>query len=150
AMKAGAYDCLVKPISSENLLSTVQNALALRALSIENLVRKRQVVDQGARTNVMRSSPAWQRVCQMIQQIAPSQATVLLTGESGPGKALIARLLHRRSPRAVRPVIVLSAAAMPATLLEAELFGYEKGAFTGALHRKPGHFELADGGTLFL
>jgi transcriptional regulator with PAS, ATPase and Fis domain len=86
----------------------------------------------------------------MVQQVAPSQATVLLTGESGTGKELIAGLLHRLSARAERPFIVLNAAAMPATLLEAELFGYEKGAFTGALQRKPGHFELADGGTLFL
>ena len=128
--------------------STVQNALALRVLSIENLVRKRQVVDQVARTNVIGSSPTWNRVYQMVQQVAPSPATVLLTGESGTGRKLIAGLLHRLSPRAKRPFIVLNAAAMPATLLEAELFGYEKGAFTGALHRKPGHFELADGGTL--
>jgi len=150
AMKEGAYDCLVKPISGEDLLSTVQNALALRVLSIENLVRKRQVVDQVARANVIGSSPTWNRVYQMVQQVAPSPATVLLTGESGTGKELIAGLVHRLSPRAKRPFIVLNAAAMPATLLEAELFGYEKGAFTGALHRKPGHFELADGGTLFL
>jgi DNA-binding NtrC family response regulator len=150
AMKEGAYDCLVKPISSEDLLSTVQKALAMRALYIENLVLKRQVYDQCAHANVIGPSPAWQRVCQMVQQIAPSQATVLLTGESGTGKELIAGLLHRLSPRAKRPFIVLNAAAMPATLLEAELFGYERGAFTGALHRKLGHFELADGGTLFL
>ncbi len=149
-MKEGAYDCLVKPISGEDLLSTVQNALALRVLSIENLVRKRQVVDQVARANVIGSSPTWNRVYQMVQQVAPSPATVLLTGESGTGKELIAGLVHRLSPRAKHPFIVLNAAAMPATLLEAELFGYEKGAFTGALHRKPGHFELADGGTLFL
>src|SRR5262245_35101811 len=150
AMKEGAYDCLVKPISGEDLLSTVQNALALRILSIENLVRKRQVVDQVARANVIGSSPTWNRVYQMVQQVAPSLATVLLIGESGTGKELIAGLLHRLSPRAKRPFIVLNAAAMPATLLEAELFGYEKGAFTGALQRKPGHFELADGWTLFL
>jgi two-component system, NtrC family, response regulator HydG len=150
AMREGAYDCLVKPISSEDLLSTVQKALAMRALYIENLVLKHQVYDQFAHVNVIGSSPAWQRVCQMVTQIAPSQAAVLLTGESGTGKELIAGLLHRLSPRAKRPFIVLNAAAMPATLLEAEIFGYEKGAFTGALHRKPGHFELADGGTLFL
>jgi len=150
AMREGAYDCLVKPISSEDLLSTVQKALAMRALYIENLVLKHQVYDQFAHVNVIGSSPAWQRVCQMVTQITPSQAAVLLTGESGTGKELIAGLLHRLSPRATRPFIVLNAAAMPATLLEAEIFGYEKGAFTGALHRKPGHFELADGGTLFL
>src|SRR5713101_7705061 len=120
-MKEGAYDCLVKPISGEDLLSTVQNALALRVLSIENLVRKRQVVDQVARANVIGSSPTWNRVYQMVQQVAPSPATVLLTGESGTGKELIAGLVHRLSPRAKHPFIVLNAAAMPATLLEAEL-----------------------------
>ena len=114
------------------------------------LLLKRQVRDQFARAHVIGSCPAWQSVCRMVEQIAPSQATILLTGESGTGKELIAGLLHRLSPRADRPFIVLNAAAMPATLLEAELFGYEKGAFTGALQRKPGHFELADGGTLFL
>jgi|RhiMetdeSRZDD1v2_1073273.scaffolds.fasta_scaffold374039_2 transcriptional regulator with GAF, ATPase, and Fis domain len=98
--------------------------------------------------NVIGSSPTWNRVYQMVQQAAPSPATVLLTGESGTGKERMAGLVHRLSPRAKRPV--LNAAAMPASLLEAELFGYEKGAFTGALHRKPGHFELADGRTLFL
>src|SRR5712692_1681133 len=83
AMKEGAYDCLVKPISCEDLLRTVQKALAMRALYIENLVLKRQVYDQFARANVLGSSPAWQRVCQMVKQVAPSPATVLLTGESG-------------------------------------------------------------------
>jgi len=150
AMREGAYDYLVKPIRCEDLLRTVRKALALRALSIENLVRRRQGYDQFARASVMGSSSAWQPVCQTVTQIAPSQATVLLTGESGTGKELIAGLLHRLSARAERPFIVLNAAAIPATLLEAELFGYEKGAFTGALQRKPGHFELADGGTLFL
>jgi two-component system response regulator HydG len=150
AMREGAYDYLVKPIRCEDLLRTVRKALALRALAIENLVRRRQRYDQFARASVMGSSPAWQPVCQMVQQIAPSQATVLLTGESGTGKERIAGLLHCLSPRAERPFIVLNAAAIPATLLEAELFGYEKGAFTGALQRKPGHFERVDGGTLFL
>src|SRR2546426_1043791 len=150
AMKEGAFDYLVKPIGREDLLKTVQKALSVRALVVENLLLKRQVRDQFARAHVIGSSPAWNRVYQMVQQVAPSQATILLTGESGTGKELIAGLLHRLSPRAERPFIVLNAAAMPATLLEAELFGYEKGAFTGALQRKPGHFELADGGTLFL
>jgi DNA-binding NtrC family response regulator len=86
----------------------------------------------------------------MVEQVAPAKATVLITGESGTGKELIASLLHRLSPRAERPFITLNAAALPATLLEAELFGHEKGAFTGAQQRKPGRFELADGGTLFL
>jgi len=150
AMKEGAFDYLVKPFGEEEVLRVVQKALAMRALVVENLLLKRQVRDQFAQAHVIGSSPPWQRVYQMVQQVAPSQATVLLTGESGTGKELIACLLHRLSARAERPFIVLNAAAMPATLLEAELFGYEKGAFTGALQRKPGHFELADGGTLFL
>jgi len=150
AMKEGAFDYLVKPFGEDEVLKVVQKALAMRALVVENLLLKRQVRDQFARAHVIGSSPPWNRVNQMVQQVAPSQATVLLTGESGTGKELIAALLHRLSPRAERPFIVLNAAAMPATLLEAELFGYEKGAFTGALQRKPGHFELADGGTLFL
>jgi two-component system response regulator HydG len=150
AMKEGAFDYLVKPFGEDEVLRVVQKALAMRALVVENLLLKRQVRDQFARAHVIGSSPTWNRVSQMVQQVAPSQATVLLTGESGTGKELIAGLLHRLSPRAERPFIVLNAAAMPATLLEAELFGYEKGAFTGALQRKPGHFELADGGTLFL
>jgi two-component system response regulator HydG len=145
AMKEGAFDYLVKPFGEDEVLRVVQKALAMRALVVENLLLKRQVRDQFARAHVIGSSPAWNRVYQMVQQVAPSQATVLLTGESGTGKELIAGLLHRLSPRAERPFIVLNAAAMPATLLEAELFGYEKGAFTGALQRKP-----ADGGTLFL
>ena len=150
SMKEGAFDYLVKPFGEDEVLRVVQKALAMRALVVENLLLKRQVRDQFARAHVIGSSPTWNRIYQMVQQVAPSQATVLLTGESGTGKELIAGLLHRLSPRAERPLIVLNAAAMPATLLEAELFGYEKGAFTGALQRKPGHFELADGGTLFL
>ena len=150
AMQEGAYDYLLKPLSRDDVLRAVQKALAVRALQVENLLLRRQVRDHFARAQAIGSSPAWRRVSQMVEQVAPSQATVLLTGESGTGKELIAGLLHRLSPRAEYPFIVLNAAAMPATLLEAELFGYERGAFTGALQRKPGHFELADRGTLFL
>jgi DNA-binding NtrC family response regulator len=150
AMKEGAYDYLVKPLNRDQVLKAVQGALAVRALQAENLRLKRQVRDHLVRAQVIGSSPAWRRVCQIVEQIAPSQATVLLTGESGTGKEIVASLVHRLSPRAAAPFVVLNAAAMPATLLEAELFGYEKGAFTGAIQRKPGHFELADGGTLFL
>lgn len=150
AMKQGAFDYLTKPLSKDDVLRAVQKALAVRALMVENLILRHQIRDQLGRAQVIGSSPAWRRVCDLIEQVAPSQATVLLTGESGTGKELVAGLLHRLSARAERPFIVLNAAALPATLLEAELFGYEKGAFTGALQRKPGHFELADGGTLFL
>lgn len=150
AMKDGAFDYLVKPFGKEDVIRTVQKALSHQALLIENLALKRQVSDQFARAQVIGSSPLWRKICQMVEQVAPAKATVLITGESGTGKELIASLLHRMSPRADRPFITLNAAALPATLLEAELFGYEKGAFTGAQQRKPGRFELADGGTLFL
>jgi DNA-binding NtrC family response regulator len=150
AMKEGACDYLVKPLNSDAVRKAVQNALAVRALHAENLRLKRQVRDPRTRAQVIGTSPAWHQVCQLVEQVAPSHATILLTGESGTGKEVIAGLLHRLSPWRERPFVVLNAAALPATLLEAELFGHEKGAFTGALQRKPGHFELADGGTLFL
>ena len=150
AMKEGAFDYLVKPFNRDDVLRALQKALTLRALMVENLALKRQVQDRFARAQVIGSSLSWRRVCEMVEQVAPSRATVLLTGESGTGKELIAGLLHHLSPRTERPFITLNTAALPATLLEAELFGHEKGAFTGAQHRKPGRFELADEGTLFL
>jgi DNA-binding NtrC family response regulator len=150
AMKAGAFDYLVKPFGREDVLRTVQKALAHRSLLVENLALKRQVRYQIARAHVIGSSLAWRKICEIVEQIAPSRATVLITGESGTGKELIAGLIHHLSPRADQPFITLNAAALPATLLEAELFGHEKGAFTGAQQRKPGRFELADGGTLFM
>jgi DNA-binding NtrC family response regulator len=150
AMKEGAFDYLVKPFGKEDVIRTIQKALAHQALLVENLTLKRQVSDRFARAQVIGSSPYWRKICDMVEQVAPAKATVLITGESGTGKELIASLLHRLSPRGDRPFITLNAAALPATLLEAELFGYEKGAFTGAQQRKPGRFELADGGTLFL
>jgi DNA-binding NtrC family response regulator len=150
AMKEGAFDYLVKPFGKEDVVRTVQKALAHQALLVENLALRRRVSDQFARAQVIGSSPMWRKICEMVEQVAPAKATVLITGESGTGKELIASLLHRLSSRADRPFVTLNAAALPATLLEAELFGYEKGAFTGAQQRKPGRFELADGGTLFL
>lgn len=150
AMKQGAFDYLVKPFSKDDVLQTMQKALTLRAVLVENLELKRQIQDHFARAQVIGSSPAWRQVCDLVEQIAPSRATVLVTGESGTGKELIAGLVHRLSPRANQPLITLNAAVFPDTLLEAELFGYEKGAFTGAMQRKPGRFELAHGGTLFL
>jgi two-component system, NtrC family, response regulator HydG len=150
AMKAGAFDYLVKPFGRDEVVRTIQKALAHRALLVENLALRRQVRYQGARAEVIGSSPAWRKVGEMVEQIAPSRATVLIIGESGTGKELIAGLIHQLSTRADRPFVTLNAAALPATLLEAELFGHEKGAFTGAQQRKLGRFELADGGTLFL
>jgi DNA-binding NtrC family response regulator len=150
AMKQGAFDYLVKPFSKDDVLSTVQKALSVRALLVEDLLLQRQRHDAFSSAQVIGASPPWRRLCEMVQQVAPARTTVLITGESGTGKELIAGLLHRLSPRAAGPFMTLNAAALPATLLEAELFGYEKGAFTGAQQRKPGCFELADGGTLLL
>jgi DNA-binding NtrC family response regulator len=150
AIKEGAFDYLVKPMSRECTVRAVQKALTMRALVVENLILKRQVRAQFSRSEVIGSSQAWRRVRELIGHVAPSQATLLLTGESGTGKEVIATMVHRLSTRAEQAFIVLNAAALPPTLLEAELFGYEKGAFTGAHERKPGQFELADGGTLFL
>jgi DNA-binding NtrC family response regulator len=150
AMKQGAFDYLLKPLSRDDVIRAVQKATSVRALMVENQVLRHQIRDQLAKAEIIGSSPPWRHICDLVKQVAPSQATALLTGESGTGKELIANLLHRLSPRATRPFIVLNVAALPATLLEAELFGYEKGSFTGALQRKLGHFEMADGGTLFL
>jgi DNA-binding NtrC family response regulator len=150
AMKQGAFDYLVKPFGKDDVLRTVQKALTVRALLVEDLLSKRQVCDGFTSANVIGSSPSWRQVCEMVQQVAPARTTVLITGESGTGKELIAGLLHSLSPRAAGPFMTLNTAALPATLLEAELFGYEKGAFTGAQQRKLGCFELADGGTLLL
>ena len=150
AMKEGAFDYLVKPCKKDDVLRAVDKALKMRAVLVENIGLKRQVQDQFDRAQVIGSSPAWRQACEMVEQVAPSRATVLLTGESGTGKERIASLVHRFSPRAEQPFVTLNAAALPESLLEAELFGYEKGAFTGALQRKPGRFELADGGTLFI
>src|SRR5262245_32317181 len=150
AMKQGAFDYLVKPFGKDDVLRMVQKALTVRALLVEDLLLKHQMRDGFTSANVIGSSPPWRRVCEIVQQVAPARATVLITGESGTGKELIAGLLHSLSPRAAGPFMTLNTAALPATLLEAELFGYEKGAFTGAQQRKPGCFELTDGGTLLL
>jgi two-component system response regulator HydG len=150
AIKDGAFDYLVKPFGKSEILRSVQKALTLRAVLVENLTLKRQVEEPFAQANIIGSSPAWRQVCRTIEQVAPSRSTVLVSGESGTGKELVAHVLHRLSPRAEQAFVTLNAAALPDSLVEAELFGYEKGAFTGAMQRKPGRFELADGGTLFL
>ena len=150
AIKAGAFDYLVKPFGKDDMLRAVRKALTLRAVLVENLSLKQQIDDPFAQANIIGSSPAWRQVCRMVEQVASSRSTVLISGESGAGKELVAHMLHRLSPRAEQPFVTLNAAALPESLVEAELFGYEKGAFTGAVQRKPGRFELADGGTLFL
>lgn len=149
AIKEGAYDFITKPVKKAQLLHAVEKASEKQYLSRENKELRSQLSQSGVKKMVY-SGPEMRNIARMIEQVAPSTATVLITGESGTGKEVIADAIHGASPRRNRPFIKVSCAALPETLLEAELFGYEKGAFTGANARKEGRFELANGGTLFL
>jgi two-component system, NtrC family, response regulator HydG len=149
AIRKGAYDFLPKPFKRVQMLKIVGRAMERRALVTENRRLRQQVAEGGGRT-VIGNSEGMRRVMDLVAQVAPSEATVLILGESGTGKEVIARALHESSDRSRGPFVKVSCAALPESLLEAELFGYERGAFTGADRRKPGRFELADGGTLFL
>jgi two-component system response regulator HydG len=152
AMKDGAYDFITKPLKRHALVKTVQRALEHRALMAENEALKARLADLGApggRT-LIGQSPAFRALMETLRQAGAAHATVLLVGESGTGKELAARALHELSPRASGPFVAVNCGAIPETLLEAELFGVEKGAFTGALARREGRFERAHGGTLFL
>jgi len=152
AMKEGAYDFITKPLKRHALVKTVHKALERRALMAENESLKARLADLGApggRT-LVGQSPAFRMLLETLRQAAAAHATVLLVGESGTGKELAARAVHELSPRASGPFVAVNCAAIPETLLEAELFGVEKGAFTGALARREGRFERAHGGTLFL
>ncbi|HEV8441408.1 MAG TPA: sigma-54 dependent transcriptional regulator, partial [Methylomirabilota bacterium] len=149
AMKQGAYDFVTKPLKRAQIVRVVNKALEKRSLVQENRSLCAQLAAHKRRT-LIGQSLAWRRTMDIVMQAAPSVATVLLLGESGTGKELLARAIHDGSPRAKGPFIPVNCAALPETILEAELFGYEKGAFTGAAGRKEGRFELADGGTLFL
>ncbi len=150
AMKDGAYDFLTKPFRGEQLLKLVDKALERRTLIDKNRDLQRQLDDLRARDTAIGLSPAFRRMMTLVDQVADSSATVLVQGESGTGKELVAREIHQRSARRGKPFVAVNCAALPETLLESELFGYEKGAFTGAAGRKEGRFELADAGTLFL
>ncbi|MFQ5827820.1 MAG: sigma-54-dependent transcriptional regulator [Candidatus Methylomirabilia bacterium] len=150
AMKEGAYDFLTKPFQRTQLLHLIRQALERRALIQENRALQRRLEDLLRQGAVIGTSPAFRRMMTMVEKVASSSATVLFEGESGSGKELVARAIHERSPRQARPFVAVNCAALPETLLESELFGYEKGAFTGAAERKEGRFELADSGTLFL
>jgi two-component system nitrogen regulation response regulator NtrX len=147
ATRAGAFDFLEKPLGRERLLLVVKNALDHAALQQEN-ARLREMVGDAPR--LIGSSPAFLRVVEQASQVARSDARVLLAGESGTGKELLAAHIHRHSPFASGPFIKVNCAAIPVDLLESELFGHEKGAFTGATSTRRGKFELADGGTIFL
>jgi two-component system, NtrC family, response regulator HydG len=149
AMKQGAYDFVTKPLKRAHLLRVVGKALEKRSLVQENRSLRAQLAAHKKRT-LIGQSLSWRRTMDIVLQAAPSLATVLLLGESGTGKELLARAIHDASPRAGGPFVPVNCAALPETILEAELFGYEKGAFTGAVQRHDGRFLQANGGTLFL
>jgi DNA-binding NtrC family response regulator len=146
ALKAGAFDYITKPFEQAELAKVI--AKASRAHEIER--QNAHAVAEGDRPPFVGGSAAMRQIHEIVAKVADSPTTVLITGESGTGKELIARELHRNSSRRDKPLIKVNCAAIPKDLVESELFGYEKGAFTGAVGSKPGRFELADGGTLFL
>ena len=150
AMKRGAYDFLSKPVNLDRLDLLLKRALAERRLDAENRRLKEQLDSKFGFENIIGASAPMQEVFDTIRQAAPSRATVLIQGESGTGKELVARALHQCSPRAQGPFVPVHCAALAPTLLESELFGHEKGAFTGALAERKGRFELAHGGSLLL
>jgi two-component system response regulator HydG len=150
AMKDGAIDFLTKPLQRAQLLRVVRQALERRSLIQQNRALQRRLDDLLGQGNMIGVSSAFKQMMTLIRQVADSSATVLIQGESGTGKEGVARAIHDGSPRHAGPFVAVNCAALPETLLESELFGYEKGAFTGAAGRKEGRFELADGGTLFL
>jgi two-component system response regulator AtoC len=149
AMKLGAYDYVTKPVHFDELLIQLERAVANR-LQSPALEGDDQENDATEDAELIGESPAMQRVYKLIGQVAPTDSTVLIGGESGTGKELIARAIHAHSPRRLARLVTVHCAAIPETLLEAELFGHEKGAFTGAISRRKGKFEAADGGTIFL
>jgi DNA-binding NtrC family response regulator len=153
AMKIGAFDYILKPFDLQTLLPILSRAMEVRRLRVEN-VRLRQYLQrltfESPRYQLIGSGVAMQKVIQLIEKVAPSDATVLVRGASGTGKELVARALHYNSPRHDKPLVTINCAALQETLLESELFGHEKGAFTGAAQTKPGLVEVADGGTLFI
>jgi DNA-binding NtrC family response regulator len=150
AMKLGAADFLQKPFSLDHLTTVVDKAVAMQALRDENQ-RLREELDQRYQfDNIIGRSAAMREIFHTVERVAPTRATVLLAGESGVGKDMIARAIHQHSPRKNRAFVKINCTALPENLMESELFGYEKGAFTGATANKPGKFEQADGGTAFL
>jgi DNA-binding NtrC family response regulator len=150
ALQSGATDYIVKGFDIEELRHRVANILKLADLGTENQRLRRELVAEGNFGRMIGSSAAMRRVFEMAERVAPTDTTVLILGESGTGKELLAQEIHERSTRAGKPFVAINCAALPETLIESELFGYEKGAFTGAAQQRKGKFELASGGTLFL
>ncbi len=150
AMRMGAYDYITKPIDTNRLRTILQNASALLGARVELEVTRRKLRDAGSLGTLVGPSKKMQEIFRLVEMVAPSTASVLITGASGTGKELVARTIHELSPRRNKPFIPINCAAIPETLIESEVFGHEKGAFTGALERRIGCFELAEGGTLLL
>src|SRR5262245_23163733 len=149
AMKRGAFDYVTKPFKHEEVLHILRNGLEQRRLKDENRDLRRALKDQARFTEIVGKSPRMQQVFGLVAQAAPSRSTILVVGESGTGKELVAKAIHSNSPRADKPFIVVNSGSLPHDLLESNLFGHMKGAFTGAVYSKKGLFELADKGTLF-
>ena len=150
AMRNGAEDYLTKPVNMEELEIQIKKILSHRKLLQETRELRERLRDKYKFENIVGSSPQMQSIFKTVQQVAPSRATVLITGESGTGKELIALAIHQNGPRADKPYVKVSCSALSENLLESELFGHEKGSFTGAVSTRQGRFEIADGGTLFL
>lgn len=150
AIKLGAYDFLTKPAKLDDLARLVKRACETQELEKENKQLKEVIRRQSPKSDMIGKSPAMQEVFRLIERTAASDKPVLILGESGTGKELVSRAIHKSSPLADKPLVVVNCAALPDQLLESELFGHEKGSFTGAVAAKPGLFEIADGGTLFI
>ena len=150
ATKIGAFDYLTKPIVDEEIRVVIEKAARQQSLLFENQSLKQQLVHRFGLENVVGHDPKMLKIFDLVGAVADSRTTILMTGESGTGKSLLARAIHHRSPRRDKPFVEVSCGALPETLLESELFGHVKGAFTGAIADKPGRFMAADGGTLFL
>jgi len=150
AMRMGAYDYITKPIDTDRLHTILEKASELLGTKVELEVHRRKLRDSGSLGQLVGSSKKMQEIFRLIEMVAPSTASVLITGASGTGKEMVARTIHELSPRRTKPFVPINCAAIPETLIESEIFGHEKGAFTGALERRTGCFELAEGGTLLL
>src|SRR5512140_710601 len=150
ALKNGAYDYVTKPLDPDDISNLIRNALAHRTTQRENERLKETIAVSAPAYNLVGRSPAMQKVLDAVETVGPTDATVFIAGESGTGKEQVARAIHAASPRRYHPLVAIHCGALSESLLESELFGHEKGAFTGAQYRKKGKFEIAEGGTVFL